>query len=291
MERDYYYGIPDDAWSTDLRSIESRTTDLRSVDSSISFRPSPIVVSAARSQSATVPPSSRRGSGGGRGEWIVMDAVNDDANTNRFLAFNSLLRIFHRIAPDPIESTFVPGLSSLASASSSPRPSPTVANHVYAHHPDSPASSQISLIGSTTFSHTAASSRGKSLRRDTQYSIATNTFGALPYPEWRVDIAVKAQKAGMGDVGRAMGGCSGGAPDGRERLDEGGDAQYAVLGEVKGLGVEAAEGQGIEPEERQVHALDVDAYALGQRACRSVRVRRERWCLVGRKQFRAPRER
>ncbi|KAF9499939.1 hypothetical protein BDN71DRAFT_1502425 [Pleurotus eryngii] len=186
-----------DAWSADLRSIESRTTDLRSVDSSISFRPSPIVVSAARSQSATVPPSSRR-AGGGRGEWIVMDAVNDDA-------FNSLLRIFHRIAPDPIESTFVPGLSSLASASSSPRPSPTVANHVYAHHPDSPASSQVSLIGSTTFSHTAASSRGKSLRRDTQYSIATNTFGALPYPEWRVDIAVKAQKAGMGDVGRAMG--------------------------------------------------------------------------------------
>ncbi|KAF7424872.1 hypothetical protein PC9H_010183 [Pleurotus ostreatus] len=188
-----------DARSADLRSIETRTTDLRTMDSSISFKPSPSVVSSARSQSATVPTSSRRvGTGGGRGEWIVMDAVNDDA-------FNSLLRIFHRLAPDPIESTFVPGLSSLTSASSSPLPSPTVASRVYAHHPDSPASSQISLIGSTTFSHTAASSRGKSFRRDSQYSIATNTFGALPYPEWRVDIAVKAQKAGMGDVGRAMG--------------------------------------------------------------------------------------
>lgn len=124
---------------------------------------------------------------------------------DRLLAFNSLLRIFHRLAPDPIDSAFVPGLSSLASASSSPLPSPTVASRAYAHHPDSPASSQISLIGSTTFSHTGVSARGKSFRRDSQYSIATNTFGALPYPEWRVDIAVKAQKAGMGDVGRAMG--------------------------------------------------------------------------------------
>ncbi|KAF4596879.1 hypothetical protein EYR40_007430 [Pleurotus pulmonarius] len=187
-----------DTRSADLRSIETKTTDLQTIDSRITFKPSPSVVSG-RSQSAMTPSTGRRsGIGSGRGEWIVMDVLNDDA-------FNSLLRIFHRLAPDPIDSTFVPGLSSLASASSSPLPSPTVASRVYTHHPDSPASSQISLIGSTTFSHTAPSNRGKNFQRDSQYSIATNTFGALPYPEWRVDIAVKAQKAGMGDVGRAMG--------------------------------------------------------------------------------------
>lgn len=30
------------------------------------------------------------------------------------------------------------------------------------------------------------------------------TFGALPYPEWRIEIVERAQKSGMGDVGRAM---------------------------------------------------------------------------------------
>jgi hypothetical protein len=31
------------------------------------------------------------------------------------------------------------------------------------------------------------------------------TFGALPYPEWRTDIVGRAQRAGVGDVGRALG--------------------------------------------------------------------------------------
>lgn len=30
------------------------------------------------------------------------------------------------------------------------------------------------------------------------------SFGVLPYPEWRMEVAERAQRAGMGDVGRAM---------------------------------------------------------------------------------------
>lgn len=33
---------------------------------------------------------------------------------------------------------------------------------------------------------------------------ASKTFGVLPYPEWRIEVAERAQRAGLGDVGRAM---------------------------------------------------------------------------------------
>lgn len=66
-----------DTRSADLPSIETRTMDLQTMDSRISFKPSPTVVSSGRSQSTMTPSLSRR-TRGGRGEWIVMDAVNDD---------------------------------------------------------------------------------------------------------------------------------------------------------------------------------------------------------------------
>ena len=33
---------------------------------------------------------------------------------------------------------------------------------------------------------------------------APSRFGVLPYPEWRIEVAERAQRAGMGEVGRAM---------------------------------------------------------------------------------------
>lgn len=35
-------------------------------------------------------------------------------------------------------------------------------------------------------------------------SIPTKTFGALPYPEWRLEVAERAQRAGIGRLGKAL---------------------------------------------------------------------------------------
>ncbi|KAG6804993.1 hypothetical protein H0H92_001245, partial [Tricholoma furcatifolium] len=56
------------------------------------------------------------------------------------------------------------------------------------HHP---ALAALSKSISTT--NTSASNAPKSFG-----------FGVLPYPEWRVEVTERAQRAGMGDVGSAM---------------------------------------------------------------------------------------
>ncbi|KAJ8523135.1 hypothetical protein ONZ45_g402 [Pleurotus djamor] len=170
-----------------LGDTASRQSDIHSVEPSLK----------RAHEKSSVHFSSRAASalGGRSGEWIVMDVRNDHA-------FSSLLRIFHRMFPDPIDSAFVSGLSSTAPLSTTSSPTaptpPTLRT----------SSSQDSLIGSTRLSYHTSKSR-RSRRREsvfsTSLSVQANTFGALPYPEWRIDIAVKAQKAGMGDVGRAMG--------------------------------------------------------------------------------------
>ncbi|KIK60973.1 hypothetical protein GYMLUDRAFT_599351 [Collybiopsis luxurians FD-317 M1] len=76
-------------------------------------------------------------------------------------------------------------------------PSPT-----YERMRAAPSSSQTSPVMSAAFlgrrpsgpKHIQTSRQKKSL----------STFGALPYPEWRLEIVTKAQRAGMGELTRAM---------------------------------------------------------------------------------------
>ncbi|KAL0945277.1 hypothetical protein HGRIS_000786 [Hohenbuehelia grisea] len=141
------------------------------------------------------------------GEWITMEILGDDT------AYNSLLRVLHRHFPDPLASTFV-----APTPTPTPFPSPASPTGKYpnfdrdgdpserdayteAQEPDSPSQSE---------SHDPLVVPAEDLRH----------FGTVPYPEWRVERMVKAQRAGMGDVGKAMGWMLWGSmfPDGCDML-------------------------------------------------------------------------
>lgn len=144
----------------------------------------------------------------------------------------SLLRVLHRHFPPPISSSFMAAFPTFAipSATSTPTPTPTPtpfpsptsprtfgsssqnfqwtspqdeedssnSNH---HEPSSPVStsSQSSRFQFNQPVHPPALATLSTISTSAQ-----TTFGALPYPEWRTEVVERAQKAGMGDVGKVM---------------------------------------------------------------------------------------
>ncbi|KAF9461594.1 hypothetical protein BDZ94DRAFT_1263415 [Collybia nuda] len=161
-----------------------------------------------------------------KGEWVILDLGGD-------LAFSSFLRILHRHFPPPISSSFITGYPTFSTPTpmSTPTPTPTPTPFPSPTSPRSPVSvtpfvwpsSSENLLGNIGTrdpeppSPLSTSSRGSRFRFEPPQhpavlaSLAVHaplpvhkTFGALPYPEWRLEVAERAQKAGMGDVGSAM---------------------------------------------------------------------------------------
>ena len=71
----------------------------------------------------------------------------------------------------------------------------------------STASSSEATLGSATFEFRAPRSKHPPALASLSHtlSLTVNTFGVMPYPEWRVNVVMRAQKAGVGNVGEAMG--------------------------------------------------------------------------------------
>ncbi|TFK37906.1 hypothetical protein BDQ12DRAFT_666512 [Crucibulum laeve] len=165
-----------------------------------------------------------------KGEWIVLDMGNDNA-------YVSILRILHRHFPHPISSSFISSLPEIVSPT--PTPFPTPASSPPAHKPswsastlaqDSmndesfSASTSTAVLSEATHSNASnlggyesageasPSSKFNFTKPEHPPVLATlntrstgfpkKTLGALPYPEWRIELVRRAQKAGMGEVGR-----------------------------------------------------------------------------------------
>ena len=132
------------------------------------------------------------------------------------IAYTSILRILHRHFPQPISSTFISAILS--------HPVSTPANTPIAS-PVSPSSPSLVYLekqqekgkGNESQDETDHKQREDPMQEAIQgherkekhpsfLPIALPpTFGALPYPEWRTEVVGRAQRAGVGDVGRVLG--------------------------------------------------------------------------------------
>ncbi|KAG5645109.1 hypothetical protein DXG03_006923 [Asterophora parasitica] len=170
-----------------------------------------------------------------KAEWIVLDMGND-------IAFSSFLRILHRHLSPHTPSSFVssnlssspiatptptptrtpfPSPSSPRAQGSTPQPFPTPSLADLWRDEDK-ASSQTQSSAPPTSHEPASGSPTSSFRSGDRMNYeppghppaladlshpptdAPSSLGVLPYPEWRTELAERAQRAGMGDIGRAM---------------------------------------------------------------------------------------
>ncbi|TFK64740.1 hypothetical protein BDN72DRAFT_901315 [Pluteus cervinus] len=131
-------------------------------------------------------------------------------------AYTSILRVLHRHAPRPISSSFisrVPGLDNLNFPTTTPAAGAKPSSPLSPTHPrqrprdDSSESEAEKAPSANPTSPTPGRPRPQhppalaNLSHPTQ---SDKRFGALPYPEWRVEVTERAQKAGLGDIGKAM---------------------------------------------------------------------------------------
>ncbi|GLB40779.1 hypothetical protein LshimejAT787_0806500 [Lyophyllum shimeji] len=132
-----------------------------------------------------------------KAEWIVLDMGNDPA-------FSSFLRILHRHLSPPMSSSFVtqaPNFTTVT-ATSTPTPTPTPTPFP---SPVSPRPSGSSVPPFHDRFHYGHPHHPPALAELSRPAVAgPKTLGVLPYPEWRMEVAQRAQRAGMGDIGRAM---------------------------------------------------------------------------------------
>ncbi|KAG5350564.1 hypothetical protein C0989_010413 [Termitomyces sp. Mn162] len=162
-------------------------------------------------------------------EWIILDVGSD-------LAYRSLLRVLHRHLTPAASSDFIPSppvfsivtpTSVTPTQTQTPFPSPTspragAASQNFHWFPssdeDTPMDSTSTFATSSRRdshpSPTSVSSEASgqefpqhpavlaSLSRSGKKT--TQPFDVLPYPEWRLEVTERAQRAGMGNVGRAM---------------------------------------------------------------------------------------
>ncbi|KAG6853875.1 hypothetical protein C0991_000482 [Blastosporella zonata] len=150
-------------------------------------------------------------------EYIILELGCD-------IAYTSFLRILHRhLSPGTTTPT--------PTSTPTPTPTPTPFPSPLSSHPSGsntqafqwfPSSDEETPLpthdgASSDFSHitpVSPSSRSNSFDHETHPSSLTTlthtgkgvlkTFGALPYPEWRAELTGRAQRAGMGNIGRAM---------------------------------------------------------------------------------------
>ncbi|CCL99897.1 uncharacterized protein FIBRA_01922 [Fibroporia radiculosa] len=129
----------------------------------------------------------------GNGVWIVMNMLND-------AAFDNVLRILHRHAPNLCTSSFVDHLGPRVTDSPSamatylkPLPDP-------AHTPSSLDIPEGKVAPSPSrFLEASPSRKLSTLRRTNRQKIKS-----LHYPDWRLAVVQRARKAGLGPIGRAM---------------------------------------------------------------------------------------
>ncbi|KAG7089092.1 hypothetical protein E1B28_010801 [Marasmius oreades] len=151
-------------------------------------------------------------------EWVVLDLGDDHA-------YKSFLRILHRHAPYSIFSSFLSSLSLPpmptlgASSPSTPNPTPvqgstpTTSPIVFAPAPPDHRRRQTDyeIAAIADPAPTSAFKDSETFRLPQQVSGLLeegtkflNTFGALPYPEWRIDLVTRARKCGLGGVNRGV---------------------------------------------------------------------------------------
>ncbi|KAG6845266.1 hypothetical protein H0H87_012001, partial [Tephrocybe sp. NHM501043] len=173
-------------------------------------------------------------------EWIILDMGSDlgeytvhphTANNSdiSWAAYSSFLRVLHRHMSLSASSSFL--TKSSATPTPTPFPSPTspqaststtqTFQWLPSSDEDAPTSSLHPHILENDASHDSellspisASSRSDRFKQETHPpdlvvlsrpgKDVSKTFGVLPYPEWRAEVTERAQRAGMGYVGRAM---------------------------------------------------------------------------------------
>ncbi|KAF8624748.1 hypothetical protein AX17_007079 [Amanita inopinata Kibby_2008] len=148
-------------------------------------------------------------------EWIILDM---GCNT----AFNSILRVLHRHVP-PISSSFRSKFPyELPPESTANEPDPSYHSpHSSSSKPGIPStrarkrSKSGDGYNSSPTSTTNNDSHRRPHRHQRQLTLSslastprsptwTERLGVLPYPEWRVSVVKRAQRAALGDVGNAM---------------------------------------------------------------------------------------
>lgn len=136
-------------------------------------------------------------SGCWRRSWYIPLVASSSASLISFdVAFTSILRTLHRGFPPPILSAFVKALPSFTGTGVTPAATPP---------PSPPAESMKPRLNRFPQSLADAIAPSQTSRSHPEVlQRESSTFGALPYPEWRLEVARKAQKAGLGDVGKPM---------------------------------------------------------------------------------------
>ncbi|KAG6836323.1 hypothetical protein H0H93_009116 [Arthromyces matolae] len=168
-------------------------------------------------------------------ESIILDMGSE-------LAFKSFLRVLHRYLSPTASSYFLPSPPVLPSPTPTstatptptptPFPSPTFPRGVgsgaqafqWMPSSDEEAPDESSTLTSSSNSHkrrsqlvsplsASSETSGHDLSQQHPAALAVlahsgpgggQTFGVLPFPEWRIEVTMRAQRCGMGEVGRAM---------------------------------------------------------------------------------------
>ncbi|GBE89716.1 hypothetical protein SCP_1700400 [Sparassis crispa] len=115
--------------------------------------------------------------------WVIMDMLTDEAFTN-------VLRVLHRDAPRTCVSSFFSPDRSPLSPQSHPVEGYRFPDTSHAS-PSSRAANSLHTSPQETHRHAPTTSTGTSLK------------APCPYPEWRLAVATRARRAGLGEVGRA----------------------------------------------------------------------------------------
>ena len=164
---------------------------------------------------------------GDRGEWVILDMGNDHGVFSLLhhskiwgtdllffgIAFNSLLRLFHRHFPPPMSSTFVSDV--VEERPLSPAGTVWTQNPTKEKPSTKPAEEKKTLANEDEIEaneddddtyHTAALPHPPVL--DSIHPHLPNPLPlanpALPYPEWRMELVHRARRHGMREEGRAL---------------------------------------------------------------------------------------
>ncbi|KAJ8089356.1 hypothetical protein PM082_014604 [Marasmius tenuissimus] len=171
-------------------------------------------------------------------EWIVLDLGDDHAYKSflRILHRHAPHSIFSSFVQSlALSLPAIPALSSVSPSTPNPTPigdgTPSPSPIVFApapadarnrHRHQTSHSYEIAAVGNGTadgdehdhphpHTHTQDDSAVTTPRESEIFPMPNsegtkllNTFGALPYPEWRVELVTRARKSGMGGVNRAM---------------------------------------------------------------------------------------
>ncbi|KLO13839.1 hypothetical protein SCHPADRAFT_889737 [Schizopora paradoxa] len=133
------------------------------------------------------PPDKRKHKHSKSSTWVILDLPTSNSHEN-------ILRVLHRLAPNQLQSIFLPAVS-LPTKTPHPSPISGIAS------PSSP-----SPLGSPPSPASRFGDASPTLNNDHGISIQVgpNFAMGVQYPEWRHALFDRARQAGVGDVGHAM---------------------------------------------------------------------------------------